>query len=188
MIQDTQSAQISKKQDEKCWSAGIAFNFRTSLQSFFILKFNSVSALPTYCNLHLVHSIKYMVYLLLQCLLLYLFFHWYQQYVTEHHVPKWMSCHCDDNREDTLFSWLHIYYGHLASVRFEHSVSRESLITTHIMLLAWLAEQSFVHWYQQCVTVHHVPKWMSCHKATVVITGRARCFHDYIYITVILLL
>ena len=30
--------------------------------------------------------------------------------------------------------------------------------------------------------VHHVPKCMSCHKAIVVITGRAHCFHDYIYI------
>ena len=36
--------------------------------------------------------------------------------------------------------------------------------------------------------VHHVPKCMSCHKAIVVITGRAHCFQDYIYITLILLL
>ena len=36
--------------------------------------------------------------------------------------------------------------------------------------------------------VHHVPKCMSWHKAIVVITGRAHCFHDYIYITLILLL
>ena len=28
--------------------------------------------------------------------------------------------------------------------------------------------------------VHHVPKCISCHKAIVVITGRAHCFHDYI--------
>ena len=28
----------------------------------------------------------------------------------------------------------------------------------------------------------HVPKCMSCHKAIVVITGRAHCFHDNIYI------
>ena len=38
------------------------------------------------------------------------------------------------------------------------------------------------------VTVHHVPKCMSCHKAVMVITGRAHYFHDYIYITLILLL
>ena len=31
-------------------------------------------------------------------------------------------------------------------------------------------------------TVHHVPKCMSCHKAIVVITGWAHCFHDYIHI------
>ena len=30
--------------------------------------------------------------------------------------------------------------------------------------------------------LHHVPKCMSCHKAIVVITGRAHCFHDYVYI------
>ena len=33
---------------------------------------------------------------------------------------------------------------------------------------------------------HHMPKCMSCHKAIVVITGRAHCFHDYIYILPIL--
>ena len=37
------------------------------------------------------------------------------------------------------------------------------------------------------ITVHHVPKCMSCHKAIVVITRRAHCFHDQIYITPILL-
>ena len=37
-------------------------------------------------------------------------------------------------------------------------------------------------------TVHHVPKCMSCHKAIVVIIGRVHCFHDCIYITLILLL
>ena len=37
-------------------------------------------------------------------------------------------------------------------------------------------------------TVNHVPKCISCHKAIVVITGRTHCFHDCIYITLILLL
>ena len=32
------------------------------------------------------------------------------------------------------------------------------------------------------IYIHHVPKCMSCHKAIVVITGRAHCFHDNIYI------
>ena len=30
--------------------------------------------------------------------------------------------HCGENREGTLYSWLHICYTHLAFVRFEHSV------------------------------------------------------------------
>ena len=42
-----------------CRSVGISFNFRTSSRWLFILRFNSVSALPTYCNLHFVHSIKF---------------------------------------------------------------------------------------------------------------------------------
>ena len=32
------------------------------------------------------------------------------------------------------------------------------------------------------------PKCMSCHKAIVVITRRAHCFHGYIYVTLILFL
>ena len=33
-----------------------------------------------------------------------------------------------------------------------------------------------------------VPKWMSCHKDIVLITERAHCFHDCIFITPVLLL
>ena len=40
--------------------------------------------------------------------------------------------HCRDNQEGTLFSWLHTYYAHLASVRFEHSVCCGPLMTTYI--------------------------------------------------------
>ena len=43
-----------------------------------------------------------------------------------HELPQ---SHYGDNREGTLFSWLHIYYAHLAFVRFEHSVCRGSLMT-----------------------------------------------------------
>ena len=45
-----------------CRSVGISFNFRTSSRWLFILRFNSVSALPTYCNLHFVHSIKFCIF------------------------------------------------------------------------------------------------------------------------------
>ena len=51
-----------------------------------------------------------------------------------------------------------------------------------------LVEHSLVHWYQQCVTAHRVPKCMSCHKAIAVITGRTHCFHDYMCTTPTLLL
>ena len=77
---------------------------------------------------------------------------------------------------------INIYYAHLASLRFEHSVCRWSLMTTYITLLALLVEHSLVHWYQQCVTVHQMPKCINCHKAIVVITRRAHSFHDCVYI------
>ena len=44
------------------------------------------------------------------------------------------------------------------------------------------------HMMYACNIVYHVPKCMSYHKSIVVITGRAHCFHDCIYITPVLLL
>ena len=46
--------------------------------------------------------------------------HWYQQCRTAPMCPsdELPQSHCDDNWEVTLFSWLHIYYAQLASVRF----------------------------------------------------------------------
>ena len=42
--------------------------------------------------------------------------------------------------------------------------------------------------FQGCNIVHHTPKCMSCHKTIVVITRRAHCFHDCIYIMPVFLL
>ena len=59
-----------------------------------------------------------------------------------HELPK---SHSGDNRESTLFSWFHVYYTHLASVRFEHCVCHESLMITwrrmyqQISLSPWAA-------------------------------------------------
>ena len=52
-----------------------------------------------------------------------------------HELPQ---SHCGDDREGTLFSWLHINYAHLVSVRFKHSVCRGSLMTTiYICIYTW---------------------------------------------------
>ena len=51
----------------------------------------------------------------------------------------------------------------------------------------WLCGNSCT-WAHDVRLSNHVPKCMSCHKAIVVISGRAHCFHDYIYITLILLM
>ena len=82
----------------------------------------------------------------------------------------------------------HRHRGFVATHALGHSVCRGSLMITSIALLALLVEHSLVYWYQQCVTVHHVPKCMTCHRATVVMTGRAHRFHDCMYIYIIILL
>ena len=48
-----------------------------------------------------------------------------------------------------------------------------------IRLLALPVEHSLVHWYQQCVTVNHVPKCMSCHKAIVVTFQKGVDFSNF---------
>ena len=61
-----------------------------------------------------------------------------------------------------MLSWKHIcYYAYLAFVRFEHSVCH----LWPLILFPLLSLHSLVHWYKKCVTVHHVPKCMSCGKA-----------------------
>ena len=42
----------------------------------------------------------------------------------------------------------------------------------------------YIYIYIYIVTVHHVPKSMSCHKAIAVITARVHCFRDCIYIKI----
>ena len=68
--------------------------------------------------------------------------HWYQKCVTVHYLPKCMSYHgvigrlVITGRVYCLSFWLHIYiyYVHLTSVRFEHSVCHESLLTSYITI------------------------------------------------------
>ena len=96
--------------------------------------------------------------------------HWYQQCVTAmcNHAPKCMSCY---KAIVVITGRAHCFHDCIYITPILHSLCRGSLITTYITLLSLLVEHSLVHWYQQCVTVHHVPKCMSCHKAIVVITG-----------------
>ena len=85
--------------------------------------------------------------------------------------------YCGDNQEDRVFSWLHIYYALLASVRFQRFRCPGPLMTTYIMLFVWLVAHSLVYWYQQFLIVHHVLEFLM-----------DKFFHDYIYIMLILLL
>ena len=83
-------------------------------------------------------------------------------------VPKCMSCHkaivVITGR--ALFSWLHIYYAHLASVRFEHSVCRESLMTTYV--------------YNVCVCVRACVRVRACMRVYV----RARVCVLCVYVSI----
>ena len=49
----------------------------------------------------------------------------------------------------------------------------------------WAHEVLFI---MDMITIHHVPKCMSGHKAIAVTIGREHSFHDYIYIMLILYL
>ena len=42
-----------------------------------------------------------------------------------HELPR---SHCSDNQESILFSWLHIYYTHLASLNFQNSMWCRSIM------------------------------------------------------------
>ena len=52
----------------------------------------------------------------------------------------------------------------------------------------YVANDALVHMMYSCNIVHHTPKCMSCHKTIVVITRRAHCFHDCVYIMPVFLL
>ena len=80
----------------------------------------------------------------------------------------------------------HMMYGYILLVPMKQRVLNNQSKERNIRFIG--SYIYLVHWCQQCVIVHHVSKCMSCHKATVVITWSANCFHDCIYITIILLL
>ena len=77
---------------------------------------------------------------------------------------------------ENTFSKLLIYYVHLASVRWKLPVQRKSLVTNFTVLLTKLVRKSLVHWNLQCVTIQHVPNFICCQKAIVVITGTTNFF------------
>ena len=55
-----------------------------------------------------------------------------------HELPQ---SHCGDNREGTMFSWLHIYYVHLVTVRFD------IYITTYLYLYLSLYPSIYISMY-----------------------------------------
>ena len=61
------------------------------------------------------------------------------------HEFPWGHWWIGNNREGTLPVCLttYIYYAHLTSMRFEHSVCQKSLLTSFIMLLACLTSRGF---------------------------------------------
>ena len=117
---DTQSAQIWEKHDEHNIYAIMKRRVHCFHDCISIMLILLLWDLSTPCHGSLITT--YIMLLSYQC-------------VTVHHVPKYMSCH-KATVVIILFSWLRIYYAHLAFVKFEHSVCCGSLMSTYIMLLA----------------------------------------------------
>ena len=61
-------------------------------------------------------------------------------------VHEFPQSYCSDNQDATEFSWLHVYYVHLASVRYEHSVYHGSLMigTDSVMISQTLVTCSYL--------------------------------------------
>ena len=49
----------------------------------------------------------------------------------------------------------------------------------YIYIYKYVKWSSLVHSYQQWVTVRHLPQWMSCHKAILIINRMTHSFHEY---------
>lgn len=75
-----------------------------------------------------------------------------------------------------------VHYSHLTPARIEQICVMDHLwLAISPSLLSFSSTPSELHWYQQCVPIHHVPKSMSCHKVAVVRTERTHCFHDFVH-------
>ena len=82
--------------------------------------------------------------------------HWYQQCITFPNLPK-------------LFSWEHIYYAHPASVRFEHSVCRGSILCSYIYIYIYI-----YIWTQNWSTI----------KDSYILIHIYKYIHTYIYTSI----
>ena len=103
------------------------------------------------------------------------------------YIYIYIYSHYGDNREGTLYTLL-------CTMLAVHTVWALSGLGGEphgrCSLMAYLLRSLIVVWalwwlhnaIQQCVTVHPVPKFRSCHKAIMVTTGRAHCIHYCIYI------
>ena len=75
--------------------------------------------------------------------------------------------------------YIYIYIYIIMNTMCPSSYHHNGFVATHAlghMMYGWC---TWVH--NGHITEHHVPKCMSCHKAIVMITSRAHCFHNNIY-------
>ncbi len=104
------------------------------------------------------------------------------QCVTVHPVPKFRSCH---KAIMVITGRAHCYTFCIFRsllMQFEHSFGRSlfAICIAHCSQFEHSGDSTMQS--SQCVTVHPVPKFRSCHKAIMVITGRAHCYTFCIYI------
>ena len=93
-------------------------------------------------------------------------------------MPMWLRT-CKQSatvRASTLLYWLNdenllcVYIYISESIRDVHYLHYASLTARSLSTL--VTPQCYI---LQCVTVHRVPKFTSCHNAIMVVTGRAHC-------------
>ena len=98
-------------------------------------------------------------------------------------------------RFEESVSWLQVYLSAVDAKKWSPLREWDSLTTVFhgkfpcTYLYLYLSLYVYIYITVIITALHHVTfKWMSCHKAIVVITGRVHSIHDCVYITLILLL
>ena len=93
---------------------------------------------------------------------------------------RWSIDQCINVYTWYIYTYIYIcIYGYMYRYII-YMLSWEQCTPSVITAMALWQNMHLGTWAHLDTTVHHVPKCMSCHKAFVVITGRAHCFHSTI--------
>ena len=123
----------------------------------------------------IIKQLALIAFFILEYIYIYIYIYIFIIYIYIIYIYTYLSLSIYLSIYPSIYLYMHNHENHVPS-RF---------ITTYLFGNSCTWAHDVRLWVQM---VHHVPKCMNCHKAIVLITGRAHCFHDYIYIMPILLL